>query len=27
MAVAQKLALQWSPERIAGWLKQHYPSA
>ncbi len=24
--VAQKLALQWSPEQIAGWLKQHYPS-
>ena len=24
--VAQKLALQWSPEQIAGWLKQQYPS-
>jgi IS30 family transposase len=24
--VAQKLAQQWSPEQIAGWLKQEYPS-
>jgi IS30 family transposase len=24
--VAQKLAQQWSPEQIAGWLKQQYPS-
>jgi len=24
--VAQKLALQWSPEQIAGWLKQQYPT-
>jgi IS30 family transposase len=23
--VAQKLALQWSPEQIAGWLKRRYP--
>ncbi|MER9001993.1 IS30 family transposase [Mesorhizobium australicum] len=23
--VAQKLALQWSPEQIAGWLKRAYP--
>jgi IS30 family transposase len=23
--VAQKLALQWSPEQIAGWLKRQYP--
>ena len=25
-SVAQKLALQWSPEQIAGWLKQQYPT-
>jgi IS30 family transposase len=24
--VAQKLALQWSPEQIAGWLKQEFPT-
>lgn len=24
--VAQKLALQWSPEQIAGWLKREYPA-
>src|SRR5258708_29526341 len=24
--VAQKLALQWSPEQIAGWLKQRFPT-
>ena len=24
--VAQKLAQQWSPERIAGWLKRQYPA-
>jgi IS30 family transposase len=24
--VTQKLAQQWSPEQIAGWLKQQYPS-
>jgi IS30 family transposase len=24
--VAQKLAQQWSPEQIAGWLKRQYPS-
>ena len=24
--VAQKLAQQWSPEQIAGWLRQRYPS-
>ena len=24
--VAQKLELQWSPEQIAGWLKQQFPS-
>ena len=24
--VAQKLALQWSPEQISGWLKQGFPS-
>jgi IS30 family transposase len=24
--VAQKLALQWSPEQIAGWLKLQYPT-
>ncbi|WP_352725540.1 helix-turn-helix domain-containing protein [Mesorhizobium sp. M0276] len=23
--VAQKLALQWSPEQIAGWLRREYP--
>ena len=23
--VASKLALNWSPEQISGWLKQHYP--
>jgi IS30 family transposase len=23
--VASKLRLQWSPEQIAGWLKQTYP--
>lgn len=23
--VAQKLALQWSPQQIAGWLKRQYP--
>ena len=23
--VASKLALQWSPEQISGWLKRHYP--
>ncbi|HBO3166665.1 TPA: IS30 family transposase [Pseudomonas aeruginosa] len=25
--VAQKLQIQWSPERIAGWLKRTYPDA
>ena len=24
--VAQKLSLQWSPEQIAGWLKQQFPT-
>ena len=24
--VAQKLALQWSPEQISGWLKRQFPS-
>jgi IS30 family transposase len=24
--VAQKLALQWSPEQISGWLKQEFPA-
>jgi len=24
--VAQKLALQWSPEQISGWLKQQFPT-
>ena len=24
--VAQKLALQWSPEQISGWLKRHFPA-
>ena len=24
--VAQKLALQWSPEQIAGWLRQNFPT-
>jgi IS30 family transposase len=24
--VAQRLALQWSPEQIAGWLKQRFPT-
>jgi IS30 family transposase len=24
--VAQKLALQWSPQQIAGWLKQRFPT-
>ena len=24
--VAQKLALQWSPEQISGWLKRRFPS-
>ena len=24
--VAQKLALQWSPEQISGWLKQKFPT-
>ena len=24
--VAQKLALQWSPEQIAGWLKRQFPA-
>ncbi len=24
--MAQKLALQWSPEQIAGWLKQRFPT-
>ncbi len=24
--VAQKLALQWSPEQISGWLKQQFPA-
>ena len=24
--VASKLALEWSPEQISGWLKKHYPS-
>ena len=24
--VAQKLALQWSPEQIAGWLKRQFPT-
>ena len=25
--VAQKLALQWSPEQICGWLKQEFPGS
>ena len=25
-AVAGKLALEWSPEQISGWLKKHYPT-
>jgi IS30 family transposase len=25
--VAQKLALQWSPQQISGWLKQQFPTA
>jgi len=25
LAVARRLQLQWSPEQIAGWLKQAYP--
>lgn len=24
--VAQKLALQWSPQQISGWLKQEFPT-
>ena len=24
--MAQKLALQWSPEQISGWLKQEFPT-
>jgi IS30 family transposase len=24
--IAQKLALQWSPKQIAGWLKQQFPA-
>ncbi len=24
--VARKLALQWSPEQISGWLKRHFPT-
>ena len=24
--MAQKLALQWSPEQISGWLKQQFPT-
>jgi IS30 family transposase len=24
--VAQKLALQWSPERISGWLRRQFPA-
>ena len=24
--VAQKLALQWSPEQVSGWLKQEFPT-
>src|SRR3978361_2315769 len=24
--VAQKLALQWSPEQISGWLKRQFPT-
>ena len=24
--VAQKLSLQWSPQRISGWLKQEFPT-
>jgi IS30 family transposase len=24
--VAGKLALEWSPEQISGWLKKHYPT-
>jgi IS30 family transposase len=24
--VAQKLALQWSPEQVSGWLKQQFPA-
>ena len=26
LRVAQKLALQWSPEQIAGWLKRQFPT-
>ena len=26
MKLAQKLALQWSPEQISGWLKQQFPT-
>jgi IS30 family transposase len=25
--VAQKLALQWSPEQISGWLKRQFPTS
>ena len=25
-AVATKLALEWSPQQIAGWLRQAYPN-
>ena len=24
--VGQKLALQWSPEQVSGWLKQEFPT-
>ncbi len=24
--MAQKLALQWSPQQISGWLKQEFPT-
>ncbi|MER9057340.1 hypothetical protein NKH78_25970 [Mesorhizobium sp. M0910] len=24
--MAQKLALQWSPEQISGWLRRQFPS-
>jgi len=26
MVCGQRLALQWSPEQIAGWLKQRFPT-
>jgi len=26
MGACRKLALQWSPEQISGWLKQQFPT-